>query len=84
MLWRSVQSWEQNQVLLERRQDNNIGQMHPMTQLRTTGDPFVRSPLIEILDPLQYCKMDSWLLGVLNIAGKRLGKLYPTNVKITI
>ena len=34
MLWRSVQSWEQNQVLLERRQDNNIGQMHPMTQLR--------------------------------------------------
>ena len=25
--------------------------------------------------------MDSLLLGVLNIAGKRLGKLYPTNVK---
>ena len=27
-------------------------------------------------------KWDSWLLGVLNIVSKSLGKLYPTNLKI--
>ena len=29
-------------------------------------------------------KWDSWLLGVLNIVSKSLGKLYPTNLKIII
>ena len=29
-------------------------------------------------------KWDSWLLGVLNMVGKSLGKLYPTNLKIII
>ena len=29
-------------------------------------------------------KRDSWLLGVLNIAGRSLGKLYPTNYLATV
>ena len=29
-------------------------------------------------------KRDSWLLGVLNMAGKSLGKLYPTNYLATV
>ena len=36
ILCRSVQSWVRNQALQERRQDNSIGQMHPMTHLRNT------------------------------------------------